>query len=314
MICLRVSTMIWRNLRLWLSLLLCAAGAVACRAELPQGGPRTVAATIVPLADWARQVGGDRVEVELIVPPGVDPRGYELSAQQREYIQSADVVLMNGLGVEPWIDPVLDERRSPQVAILEVSQFVGPLAERVPRSVGGVPLEQEGDADFWGRAEDQLVPAPVRSAYLWLDPASAMSQVDLIARTLTRVDPEGVGIYRQNASRYQGELENLDNSIFRQVGSWQSRTLLVEDLFLYPFARHYGLTLYVLGDAKSARLLASNVLVALDRFAADGRMARPALERGPAVVLNPLAGQTYFELIQANAQTLSSVLVDRGLR
>jgi ABC-type Zn uptake system ZnuABC Zn-binding protein ZnuA len=98
---------------------------VGCTNVPAQTEPLNVVATIAPLADWTRQVGADRVAVEVIVPVGFDPRAYEPSEQQRQQIKAADVVFLNGLGMEPWIDEILDESRSGQI-VVESSQFVEP--------------------------------------------------------------------------------------------------------------------------------------------------------------------------------------------
>lgn len=260
----------------------------------------------MPLADWAEQVGGSRVHVQRIVPPGADPRSYVLSDQQRQAIGSADVVLLNGLDLEPWIDEILDQARGTKMVVLEVSQFTGPLVER--ETLSGANAFEQGAAQSGPRAGPNQgigIPPAVYSAYLWLDPGSAMGQVELVARTLTRADPDGVSVYRQNAARYTGELENLDGLIQRQINTWHWQSLLADDMFLYPFARHYSLPINPSARGKGAPKLDPRQPLLRDALR-PARRAPDDVSSRPVIVVNPLAGQTYVELMQALAHAITS--------
>lgn len=275
---------------------------------VPRVRPLMVVATIMPLADWARQVGAERVQVQLIVPPGLDPRAYEPTNEQRTAIRSADVVLLNGLGLEPWIDEILDQAGR-DIVVLDVSQFTGPLVEQVPLNPPGRP--DNGQAGPQRRAQPRqelFVPAPIHSPYLWLDPRSALGQVDMIAQTLTRADPEGLTIYRQNAARYAGELENLDVSIRFRVDTWKWRTLLGHNLFLYPFARRYNLPMRELGETAALAPVPPAQPLLLDALQTSTDPPSPTESRRPIAVLNPLAGPTYIELMQTNIYTMTRVM------
>ncbi len=291
------------SLRSFLAFLLCTLILAGCNEAAPRARPVNVVATVTPLADWARKVGGERVRVQAIVPPGVDPRAYQPPASQRKAIQTADVVIFNGLGLEPWIDEILDGAGNARTVVLDVSQFTGPLTERVPAGGPGVGQRRK----LPGPAP--LVPAPVYSPYLWLDPRSAITQVSLIAQMLTRADEEGLDVYRQNAARYTGELENLDSRIQREVDAWKWPSVLATDRFLYPFARRYGLPLYVLDDPANRARVPKEQPLLVDHFAPSAEQARAMGLRRPVAVLNPLAGQTYFELMRTNVHTMTTVMV-----
>ena len=86
-----------------LLLVLFAPALIAC-GQLGQQPQLRVVATLAPFADWARQVGGERVSVTQLVPTGVDPRTWEPSATDLQHLSEADVVLFNGLGLEPWLE------------------------------------------------------------------------------------------------------------------------------------------------------------------------------------------------------------------
>ena len=152
------------------------------------------------------------------------------------------------------------------------------------------------------------MPAAVPSPYLWLDSASAARQVDLIAQTLTRADPTGFPIYRQNASRYAGELDNLQVYIQRQVDRWKSRSLLAADLFLDPFARRHGLSLKLVSDPKALAAAKPAQPVFLDGLVPSAQQMQPAGSRRPVAVLNPLSGKTYIQIMRTNTYTMTAAI------
>jgi ABC-type Zn uptake system ZnuABC Zn-binding protein ZnuA len=273
--------------------------------------PLEVVATVLPLADWARQVGGERVRVSLVVPQGVDPRTYEPTSEQQRAIRAADVVLLNGLGLEPWIEEPLNQARHSRMVVLDVSQFTGPRVESAPAE--GSDRLREGESLARSRAsrsDGPAAPPQIYSRYLWLDPGSAMGQVDLIAQTLMRADPSGLPVYRRNAARYIGELENLDITIHRQLDRWPSTTLLVEDRFLHPFAERYGLFLRPVTGLRSVQRPPAASPLFHDALQLERSTRTPPEYRD--VSLNPLAGQTYVQLMQTLVQTMTEALDSRN--
>jgi len=301
------------NLHRAAAALLCVVALAGCTLAPQRSRPLNVVATIVPLADWARQVGGARVQEQLIVPPGVDPRSYTPTEAQRRAINAADVVLLNGLDLEPWLDSILDQVRNNRIVVLDVSQFTGPLVEE--ETLSGARAFEQGAAENrprLGPNQEQGVAAAVPSAYLWLDPSSAMRQVGLVAQTLTRADPDGISAYRQNAARYNGELENLDGRIQRRIDTWKWPSLVANDTALHPFARRYGLPLNKPVPSSGKRAVDLNQPLLVDTLRDSPSAPTRGGERQRRIVsFNPLAGQTYIELMQNNALTMTTAMAEQ---
>ena len=70
----------------------------------PSSERLTVIATIYPLGYFAERVGGDRAEVTVLVEPGIEAHGYEVTASELRTLGDADVIVMNGIGLEPWME------------------------------------------------------------------------------------------------------------------------------------------------------------------------------------------------------------------
>ena len=285
---------------------------VGCRQQQVQRPPLNVVATIAPLADWARQVGREHVVVTQIVPAGVDPRHYKLSEGDRQALIDAEVLLYNGLGLEPWLDEAVPDAHARDLVVLELAQFVGKTAGR------NVQLPY-AETDGAGQAPETNGKTSL-SPYLWLDPGSGMAQlaVQLIADTFTRVDVDRLLIFRRNAERYNGELENFDNWVKREIRSWPrvragSRDVLMMQTTDYRwqyFAQHYNITLRVLtaGPSSDARPINTAALF-VDQFANTAEYHQILGTRQPDGILKPLAYDNYLQLMRENV-----LVIGQGMR
>ncbi|MCH8902268.1 MAG: zinc ABC transporter substrate-binding protein [Chloroflexi bacterium] len=204
-----------RRLRTFRSLLaaavLVALLAVACGGgngdEQPAAELRAVASLEI-FADFVRQAGGDRVAVVTLLPSGTDPHTYELPARRVADLTRADLVFMNGLGLEEGIGDVI------------VSNAGGPVIELAEglETIGGNP-------------------------HLWLNARLAARYVERIRDALIEHDPEGRDTYEANTAAYLRELDELDREMEAAIESIpaENRALVTfHDAFPYLAAR-YGL-------------------------------------------------------------------------
>ncbi|HUJ86397.1 MAG TPA: metal ABC transporter substrate-binding protein [Burkholderiales bacterium] len=192
---------------LLVALLACARAAAAA--------PLPVAASILPLADFARQVGGGRVAVETLVPPGASPHTYEPTPAQLRRLSRARVLVLNGVGLEFWADKVIAAVGNPRLIVV--------------RTADGLPL-LGGDAD-----------SPGGNPHVWLSPRNAIHQVEAVRDALERADPAGAAAYGANAARYVTELHALDREIRAEVATFRTRRFIAFHAAWVYFARDYGL-------------------------------------------------------------------------
>ncbi len=94
------------------------AGPAATNTPASASGPLSVVASIYPMQYFAERIGGDRVEVVSLVPPGAEGHTFELTARDLLTIARADLIAMNGLAMEPWLDRALDSLGSDVSAIV----------------------------------------------------------------------------------------------------------------------------------------------------------------------------------------------------
>jgi len=176
-----------------------------------------VIATFFPMYDHTKNVGGDRVDVSILLPAGKEIHDWDPTPEQIRQVALAKVVVYNGAGLEPFIDRVL-QAASPNVVAVEASKGIALL-----------PLE-EGGSDF----------------HTWLDPILAKQQVLNIRDALISIDPAGKALYEKNAAEYLAKLDVLDAKIKNALAKTQKKEFVAfHEAFSY-FAKRYGLTQHFL--------------------------------------------------------------------
>jgi ABC-type Zn uptake system ZnuABC Zn-binding protein ZnuA len=192
----------------------------ACQpaAQAVQGKPKVLAVENF-LADMAMNVAGDRIQVDSLIPVGVEPHEYEPTPQDVAKISDCSVLIVNGAGLETWLDKTLTNAGGKRVVITASDG----LSSRKPRP-------------------EENAAAAASDPHFWLDPNLAVTYVENIQAGLSKADPAGAEVYRKNADAYIAKLHDLDAWIRAQVGTVpESRRLLVtnhESLGYY--ADRYG--------------------------------------------------------------------------
>lgn len=167
--------------------------------------------------DLVRHVGGDRVEVTSLVPPGQDPHTYEPTPADIRAVAQADVVFYNGLGLELWFDRLVSNAGGDAVLVVA--------------SDGIEPLYLAG-GEFAG------LPDP----HAWLDPVLVEQYIHNIKDAFIQLDPDGREEYEANAAAYIQQLRELDawirGELAERLPRERRKLVTTEGAFAY-FARAY---------------------------------------------------------------------------
>lgn len=185
-----------------------------------------VVASTTLIADTVQRVAGDRVNVSVIYPAGTDPHAFEPRPQDAAAIADADIVFLNGLGLEETLEGLLGNA----ALVVEVSDGVTPLE-------GGHEEEAEEEEEHADEEEHEGF-----DPHVWQDPNNVILWANNIAAALSEKDPANAATYQANAEAYVAELQALDAWIAEQVQQIpEQRRLLVTDheTFGY-FAARYG--------------------------------------------------------------------------
>jgi zinc transport system substrate-binding protein len=245
-----------------------------------------VIASFFPLYDFAKNVGGDRAEVSVMVPAGIEPHNWEPTPRDIADAENADMIVYNGAGFERWVSAIN-------------AKFA------VDTSIG-IQLMQGAEEGV--HEESGLDP------HIWLDPMLAKQQVEAIRDGFVQIDPVNSGYYHQNAQRYIAELDSLDSFIRSNLSNCELRDFIAfHNAFSY-FANRYNLTQHSIqgispeGDVLPQRIqeikdlaatLGINVIYAEDLI--DPRLANVIageIPNGQVLVLNPIEGLKREEIEQ----------------
>lgn len=174
------------------------------------------------LADVTRQIAADRVIVDSLIPVGVDPHSFEPTPQDMQLIAQAKMIVINGGGLETWLQTMLSNAGSNSLVITASSGLT-------PRSL----QPGEDAAMLEGNATDP---------HFWMDPMNMITYVENIRDGLIQIDPAGKTIYSDNASAYITRLHELDQWIATQVAQipLTVRLLVTNHETLGYFADQYG--------------------------------------------------------------------------
>jgi ABC-type Zn uptake system ZnuABC Zn-binding protein ZnuA len=185
------------------------------------------------LADIAQNVAGDRLQADSLVPVGMDPHAFDPTPRDVERIAQSDVLIVNGAGLEAWLEPVLENAGS-HLTVIEASAG---LVSRAPDET-----EESGETHGVGDEEHEH---GAEDPHFWLDPNNVITYAENIRDGLIAMDADGAGAYRKNTDDYIAELQSLDGWIREQVATVppERRILVTNHESFGYFADRYGFTI-----------------------------------------------------------------------
>lgn len=158
-----------------------------------------------PLHEFSQIVGGEKIDVTLLVPVGVEPHDWEPTIKDVQQMHKSDFIIINGIGFENWVDNLIENNY--QGTIVDTSKKI-PIKETDP--------------------------------HIWLNPVFAINQVGNIALAFSNSDPENGEYYMANAAKYSEKLHSLDSKIRTDLTDCKHDFIAFHDAFSY-FADEYDL-------------------------------------------------------------------------
>jgi len=184
------------------------------RAQTPAKLP--VVATFSILADFARNVGGDRIEVAALVGPDGDTHVYQPKPANARELGAARLIVVNGLGLEGWIDRLI-KASGAKAPVIVATKGINPQKMREEGRIGLDP-------------------------HAWQSIANAKIYAANIRDGLIAADPEGEAAYRANADNYLGKLDALEKEVLAEIAKippGRRQIITTHDAFGY-FGTAYG--------------------------------------------------------------------------
>lgn len=274
----------------------------------------SVVAGFYPLEWTAERVGGDRIDVSSLTPPGAEAHDLELAPRDVGAIVDADLLVYLA-GFQPAID---------EAATAEAGESAWDAGAAADLSLTAEPHEEHGDGEH---SEEEHADEEIADPHFWLDPLRLADVGDALAARLTEIDPDGADAYRANSAALRADLENLDTEMRDALADCRVGTLVTaHDAFGY-LADRYGLEVVGIsglspsqepdaaGLAEIADLVeARGITTVYTETLVDPAVAETVAEEAgvQTAVLDPIegltdesAGDDYLEVMRSNLAALA---------
>jgi zinc transport system substrate-binding protein len=254
-------------------------------------GKLNITTSFYPMGEFARQIGGDKVNVTVLVKPGVEPHDFDPTPGDIAAIHHSKVLIYNGAGLEAWADKLKPELKREGIVVVAASDGIA--LQNIDASQA-----QSGDTSTY-------------DPHVWLDPVLASKEVALVKTALIAADPLNRASYERGAAAYQQQLAALDASYTSGLRVCTNHQIITaHQAFKYLAARYHFEALGIAGlspdeepsPAKLAQVAqfarSNNVKYIFFETLASPKLADTiAREVGAqTLVFNPLEGLTDAQL------------------
>jgi ABC-type Zn uptake system ZnuABC Zn-binding protein ZnuA len=295
------------------------------------------------LADITKNIAGNRLEVETLMPIGLDPHSFEPSPGDVAKIAESDILIINGSGFEEWLNDIITGANE-KIIIVECSEG---LKNRIQDANGqeqdsnesGAVTEAASKSGQDATTENDTGYAHEGDPHFWLDPNLVMVYVQNIKDALLKSDPQGKDLYNKNAEEYTARLRELDAWIKDEVKiiPADKRLLVTNHESFGYYADRYGFKVIgtIIPNFSSAsspsaqeisnlieKIKAANVRAIFLETGSDSKIAgQIAKETGITVVTGLLThsitepggpAPTYIEMMKFNTKTITESLMPGG--
>ena len=269
------------------------------------------------LNEFSQNIGKEMIDVTLLVPMGADPHDWEPTIRDREKLQKADVIIVNGIGYEHWIGSF--DSNDNQGILVDTSNGISTLDSEKHDDHA-----KEDDHD--GHEEEDKNNHEDLDPHIWLNPVYAQLQVKNIANALSNSDPTNKNYYQSNAAIYNKELDLLDSKIRTELSGCKTDFITFHNAFSY-FSEEYGLTQHTIISSNDshgevtpqtleniislARELNIKVIFAEESTSTKTSQVIADEIGGKVLVLSPLeivSDETYVEKMTQNLENLKDTL------
>lgn len=173
--------------------------------NISDGKPK-VYTSFYAIYDFAKKIGADKIHVENIMPPGIEPHDWEISTRDIMNLESADALIYNGAGLEHWVDKV---KKTLQNKIEYAN-----LTEN---------MQIENDP------------------HVWLNPLLAKKQCEIIEQCFCKIDVQNKNYYQENYLAVAKKFDELDSKIREATKNFRSKNIVVAHQAYKYFCDEYGL-------------------------------------------------------------------------
>lgn len=168
--------------------------------------------SIYPVYDFAKKVGGDKVDVTNLVPAGTEPHDWEVSTSDIVNLEKADMLIYNGAGIENWTDKVINTLENKDIVYVKTSE--------------GLDIHKVSEEDSHSHEEDGHSHGSY-DPHTWLSIKNAKKEMENIKDALVKYDPDNAKYYEDNYEEYAKKFDELDKKYSDTLGPIENKTIIV---------------------------------------------------------------------------------------
>ena len=279
-----------------------------------------ISVSTYPMYYIANEIGKDNIDLNMLVPIGVDPHEYELSLKQTKELEDTDIFLYNGSGLEHWGKKVSQNMKSKSKKVIEASQYVQ-------------LLDIEDNSHDIHSAHEETIHGD-KDPHIWLDPTNVDKIAREVSEQLKEMDKENSDVYEKNYLELSDKLKKLDDKYNTELKNKKTNTILVSHKAFAYLANRYNLEqIAVTGISPDAEPSPKSISQLIDitkekdiKYIFFEVLSSPksvemiAQESNLKVLtLNPVGGITteefesgvdYIDIMEDNLENLKKALVD----
>lgn len=331
-------------LALSLVLVMCASCFYGCSSnkdEEKSSKKTKVVATIFPVYDFLREIGGDKIDLTMLMTPGAETHSYEPTPKDMKTVSNADLFAYVGGDSDEWVEKILDGNKNDKMKVITLMDCVKTVAEE---HVEGMEEEhdhdhdedtdskKDSDTDKHDEDEDKDKKdehadehkdehdhededkdehdhdhdsdEPEQDEHVWTSPQNAIQIVKKLTAELSKVDPDNADYYKKNSENYIKKLKGLDKKFEDVVKNGKRKEIIFGDRFPFRyFVDRYGLKYYAAfpGCSTDTEASASTVAFLTNKVKEDQIPVIFHIELSNNKIAESIAEATGAKILQLNA-------------
>ncbi len=223
--------MVFNKLFLYVFLLFVSVAVSSCAfskktPEKPGSLAVNVTVSLAPFADFVREIGGDKVKVSVVIPPGANPHVFEPTPSQLSSLAKSDIFIFMGLDFEFWKDKFINSVGNKSLRLVELSDGMNILDDAEEEHVCE-------DSDCTGHSKG--------NPHLWTSPKAVIEFIPKIEKALCDADPGNSSFYKSRAGEFKRKLLILDKECAEMADSLKNKKFLSQHAAWTYFAHDYNL-------------------------------------------------------------------------
>lgn len=331
-------------LALSLVLVMCASCFYGCSSnkdEEKSSKKTKVVATIFPVYDFLREIGGDKIDLTMLMTPGAETHSYEPTPKDMKTVSNADLFAYVGGDSDEWVEKILDGNQNDKMTVITLMDCVKTVAEE---HVEGMEEEHDHDHDEDADSKkdsdtdkhdehedkdkkdehadehkddhdhededkdehdhDHDSDEPEQDEHVWTSPQNAIQIVKKLTAELSKVDPDNADYYKKNSENYIKKLKGLDKKFEDVVKNGKRKEIIFGDRFPFRyFVDRYGLKYYAAfpGCSTDTEASASTVAFLTNKVKEDQIPVIFHIELSNNKIAESIAEATGAKILQLNA-------------